>query len=344
MYARTLFAAGAMLLGAVTPVIARNFTIATQGGSLEEAQRRFFIKPFTDATAIPVREEGGAGALASLRSRKEGTPDTLDLVAVDPDTLTAGCDEGLFEKLDWTQIGGRDHYLPQGISDCGVGSALYAFVLAWDRDKFPATPSWTDFWDVTKFPGKRGLRRGPETNLEFALLADGVAPGDVYRTLRSPDGIDRAFRKLDQLRPYIVWWQTSSEAAKILGSGDVLMTSAASPAVIGASHTAGRNFGVQWNGSLSTLESWAVMKGSANLRQAYQFLYFAGSSAIQARFISVSGYGGVAKGANDGLPADTLAASPTAPANLSAGFAVDDQFWRDNRDKLTQRFNQWLGN
>ena len=65
-------------------------------------------------------------------------------------------------------------------------------------------------------------------------MADGVAPGDVYKTLASGDGVDRAFRKLDQLRPYIVWWETSADAAKILGSGEVLMTSAANPAIVAA--------------------------------------------------------------------------------------------------------------
>ena len=51
--------------------------------------------------------------------------------------LATGCGEGLFEKLDWSAIGGKDHYLPQGVSDCGVGAALTTLVLAWDRDKFP---------------------------------------------------------------------------------------------------------------------------------------------------------------------------------------------------------------
>ncbi len=343
MYARTLVAAGAMLLGAVSPVMARTFTLALQGGRLAEMQERIFLEPFTEVTGIALDQQGGPVTLASLRDRKEGAPAPVDVAIVTGDALAAGCEQGMFEKLDWTQIGGRDHYLPQAVSDCGVGAALFAFVLAWDRDKFPGSPSWADFWDVTKYPGKRGLQRGPETNLEFALLADGVAPGDVYRTLRTPDGVDRAFRKLDQLKPYIVWWQTSAEAAKILASGEVLMTSAANPAVMAANQGSGRNFGVQWNASLSRIESWAVMKGSANSRQAHQFLYFAGSSAIQARFITEAAYGGLAKGANDGLPPDALAASPSAPANLAAELAIDEQFWRDNRNKLTERFDKWLG-
>ena len=137
---------------------------------------------------------------------------------VDSDELATGCDEGLFEKLDWSAIGGKDHYLPQAVSDCGVGAGVASLVLAWDRDKFPATPTWADFWDVAKYPGKRGLHNGVRGNLEFALIADGVAPGDVYKVLATSDGVDRAFRKLDQLKPYIVWWHDDAEAARILAS------------------------------------------------------------------------------------------------------------------------------
>ncbi len=163
-----------------------------------------------------------------MRSRTQAkAPDnTWDLVMVDSDELATGCSDGLFEKLDWSAIGGKDHYLPQAVSDCGVGAGVASLVLAWDRDKFPGTPGWADFWDVAKYPGKRGLFHGVRGNLEFALIADGVAPGDVYKVLATSDGVDRAFRKLDQLKPYIVWWQDGAEAAHILASGDVLMTSA----------------------------------------------------------------------------------------------------------------------
>ena len=125
-------------------------------------------------------------------------------------------------------------------------------------------------------------------NLEFALIADGVAPGDVYKVLATSEGVDRAFRKLDQLKPYIVWWQDDAEAARILASGDVLMTSASaprrSPSVNRNEH---RNFGIQWTASLYEVQSWAILKGSPNLRTATQFLYFAGTPAIEARLVGI---------------------------------------------------------
>ena len=174
------------------------------------------------------------------------------------DELAAGCADGMFEKLDWSAIGGKDHYQAMAVSDCGVGAFVHNTVLAWDRDKFQATPTWADFWDVAKIPGKRGLAKSVRGALEFALLADGVAPADVYKTLATSDGVDRAFRKLDQLKPYIVWWQTPAEAAKILGSGDVLMTTTPSSVIVTANRGEKRNFGIQFAASLYEPRSWAM--------------------------------------------------------------------------------------
>jgi len=180
-------------------------------------------------------------------------------------------------------------------------------------------------------------------NLEIALLADGVAPGDVYKTLGTTDGVDRAFRKLDQLKPYIVWWTTEADAARILGSGDVLMTSAPSSRIAAASWSGHRNFGIQWTASLYEVLSWAVLKGSANLRPAENLLYFAGTPAIEGRMLRLSGDAGLAKGMNEGLSPEQQAISGSAAANLGAGLRMDVGFWHDNLAKLRTRFAAWEG-
>ena len=219
---------------------------------------------------------------------------------------------------------------------------MHNTVLAWDRDKFQATPTWADFWDVAKIPGKRGLGKNVRGALEIALLADGVAPGDVYKTLGSSDGVDRAFRKLDQLKPYIVWWQTPAEAAKILGSGDVLMTTTPSDVIVTANRVEKRNFGIQFAASLYEPRSWVILKGAQNLREATQFLYFVGMPALEARLFRLSGEIGMAKGVNDWLTPDQQALSSTFPANANGALRVDNGFWRDNAAKLRARFETWL--
>jgi putative spermidine/putrescine transport system substrate-binding protein len=180
-------------------------------------------------------------------------------------------------------------------------------------------------------------------NLEIALMADGVAPGDVYKTLSSGDGLDRAFRKLDQLKPYIVWWSTETEAAHILASGDVLMTSAPSGQIAVMAEQGHKNFGLQFAASLFELQSWVIMKGSPLLRAAQQFLYFTGMPAVEARLLQQSGDAGLAKGLNDALSPELAAMSPASAANLGAGLKIDAGFWHDNLPKLRQRFDAWQG-
>jgi putative spermidine/putrescine transport system substrate-binding protein len=342
IHVRTLLAAAVVLATLSGLAAARDLTVVTRGGLMQDATKNLFAHPFTAATTIPVQAETWEGGPEALRAQAKAPDNTWDLVLVDGDELATGCSENLLEKLDWSATGGKDHYLPQAVADCGIGASVANLVLAWDRDKFPGTPGWTEFWDVAKYPGKRGLNRGVRGNLEFALIADGVSPGDVYKILATSEGVDRAFRKLDQLKPYVVWWQDGAEAARIIASGDVLMTSAPSARIAAVNRNEHRNFGTQWNASLYEVQSWAILKGSQNLRQATQFLYFVGTPAIEARLVGQFGEGGLAKGANDGLPPEVAQTSPTLPANLNVAVRMDVAFWHDNLAKLRQRFDTWL--
>jgi putative spermidine/putrescine transport system substrate-binding protein len=159
--------------------------------------------------------------------------------------------------------------------------------------------------------------------------------------LASGDGVDRAFRKLDQLRPYIVWWRDGGEAAHLLASGDAMMTSAPSDAVIAVNRKEHRNFALQWAGNQWSVAYWGLVKGAPNQRQAVQFLYFIATPAVGARLATRLAVGPVTKGATDLMTPEDLAVSPANPANLQAGLRQDNAFWRDNLDKLRQRFEAW---
>jgi putative spermidine/putrescine transport system substrate-binding protein len=298
MPARSLLAALALLAAATmaspSAIASPNdLTIVTRDESLQHALQPAYVQPFTAVTGVPVQQDNWEGGIDTLRTQAKATDNTWDLVLVDADELSTGCGEGLFEKLDWSAIGGKDHYLPQAVSDCGLGAVIVNTVLAWDKDKLPVAPSWSDFWDVAKYPGKRGLRKGVRGNLEFALMADGVAPADVYKTLSTSEGVDRAFRKLDQLKPYIEWWTTETEAARILASGDVLMTSAPSGQIAVMAEHEHKNFGLQFTASVYEMQSWVIMKGSPSLRTAQQFLYFTGMPSVEARLLQQSGNAGL---------------------------------------------------
>ena len=338
---RTLLAVGALAasLAATMQAEARELTIALRG-DLAAPVREALVKPFTDATGIAVVLVETPVKLEELRLHAGGADDGWDLVLIGPDVAQTGCEQGVLDKLDWTAIGGRDHYLAGG-SDCAVGALIDAVALSWDRDKFPAVPTWADFWDIAKYPGKRGLRHGARGNLEIALMADGVAPADVYRTLRGSDGVERAFRKLDQLKPYLSFWQAPADGPKTLGAGDVLMTSAAVAEIVAIDRDQHRSFSLQWNGALLGVENWAVVKSSPNAASANRLLSFVADPKIAAR-LAQTGLSGVVKGSGDGLAPEIATLSVAAPANQTAALTIDAPFWRDNGDKLAARFDAWM--
>lgn len=342
MPARTMVFAVALVAACFAGAQARELNVAVRAGTPAEGVRKAIAAPFANATAIPVKVSSWGGGTAALTAQLKAANNDWDVVELNPEELATACGAGLLEKLDWSAIGGKAHYLPQGVSDCGVGAVLTTMVLAWDRGKSAAAPNWADFWDVAKFPGKRGLYKGVEGNLEFALIADGVAPADVYKVLATSDGVERAFHKLDQLKPYIVWWDNGAQAAHILRSGDVLMTTAPASEIVTVDRQEHRNFGVQWNAGLYEVESWAVPKGDIDLRQAEQYLYFAGMPAVEARFFDASGLSGLAKGTNDFLSPEMQALSATMPANMKGAVQIDQGFWHANLAKLQQRFDAWM--
>jgi putative spermidine/putrescine transport system substrate-binding protein len=154
----TLFPASPVLATQAPSASTEALTIVTRDDSLQRSIQAAYVQPFTAVTMARVVQQVWEGGVDVLRSHLKAPDNSWDLVMVDPDELAAGCSEGLFEKLDWSTIGGKDHYLPQAVSDCGLGAVTVNTALAWDKDKLPVTPTWSDFWDVAKYPGKRGLR------------------------------------------------------------------------------------------------------------------------------------------------------------------------------------------
>lgn len=323
----------------------RPFTVVSFGGALQEAQREVYFKPFVKQSGTRLVEESWDGGIAVLRSKVRDPSSGWDLVQVESEELLLGCKEGLYEKINWIHLGTRDNYLPQATSECGVGSIIYNFVLAYDGDKFSggsAPRTWADFFDVKKYPGKRSLRKGPKTNLEFALLADGVPMNEVYKVLATPAGVERAFAKLDLIKRDIVWWETGAQPAQLLISGEVAIASAYNGRVSAANKTLARNLRMSWINSLSTIDSWVIMKGSPNISTAEKFLEFTSASAIQKNLPAIIPYGLPNKYATMLIERSVWENIPTNPEHLHTALQIDDRYWVENVDHLTKKYEAWL--
>ncbi len=200
-----------------------------------------------------------------------------DVVLVEAEDLEQGCADGLYEKIDWASVDGEPSFIPQAASECGVGAIVWSHGMAYDASKLKSGPtSWSGFWDTKKFPGKRGLRKTPKYALKFALLADGVKPDKLYATLRTKEGVDRAFKKLDELKPNIIWWSTAANAIQLLAAGQVVMTTTApNGRIAGINRSEKTHFQFVWPGSIYSVDSWAILKGAPNKDDGMKFIAFA---------------------------------------------------------------------
>jgi putative spermidine/putrescine transport system substrate-binding protein len=198
--------------------------------------------------------------------------------------------------------------------------------------------SWADFWDVKKFPGARGLciNDSPRT-LIFALLADGVPPDRLY-----PLDIDRAFKKLDPIKPYIkVWWREGNQSQQLIRDGELDMMS-----IWNGRATELKQMGVPvelvWNGAVRSTSTWCVLKGAPNRKLAWEFIEFATQAKPQAEFNRRLYYGPTNPAAFAFIPQDIAVVLPTYSANLAVSIREDDEWEADRIIALEERFTQWL--
>jgi len=330
----------ALALGSAQ-AMAAELTVVNFGGANGDAQKAAFNQPFEAQSGAKVTAVEYNGEQAKVKAMVEAKHVNWDVVEVESGDLGRGCDEGLYAKLDYSKIAKKSDLIPGSPQTCGVGFFVWSTAMAYNADKLKTAPtSWADFWNVQKFPGKRGMRKGAHYNLEFALMADGVAPKDVYKVLATKAGQDRAFKKLDELKPNIQWWEAGAQPPQFLVAGDVVMSTAYNGR-IDAAQKEGKNLKVVWNGSIYDLDYWVIPKGSPNKALAEQYIAYSVSSKPQQEYARHIAYGPVNDAAIKSLDAATLANLPNSPANGKNAVQEDMGFWTDHGDELEQRFNSW---
>ena len=336
-------AALAAALAGVAAAQARDLTLSGFGGAAQDAQRKAFFEPFEKATGTKLTEDTYDGGLAKIKAMIDSNSVTWDVVDIEGSDLARGCEAGYFETLDWSLVGGKSAWLPAAtFSDCGIGQFVWATVLAYNADQLHDAPkSWADFFDTKRFPGKRGLRRGAKFTMEIALIADGVAPDDVYKLLATPAGVDRAFKKLDTIKPSIQWWEAGAQPPEWLTAGDVVMTSAYNGR-IAAANQGGKHLGIVWNGQIYSLDYWTVLKGSPFKDQALKMVAFMSQPDVLKNLPQYIPYGPPQKQVISMLPPALAEQLPTAPAHLVNALSSDNEFWLEHEDDLNERFNAWV--
>jgi len=358
----TVVAAGAIALGAMAAVPANaadSLTVVSWGGAYTKSQVEAYHKPFTKKTGVEILSENYSGGLAEIKAQVEAGSVKWDVVDVELSDAVRGCDEGLLEPIDPSILPpapdgtpATKDFIDGAITDCAVASIVWSTIYAYDKSKFSGDMPKTigDFFDLKKFPGKRGMRKTPKANLEMALAADGVPTSEIYDVLSTDAGVDRAFKKLDTIKDSVVWWEAGAQPPQLLADGEVLMTTAYNGRIFNAIAAENKPFEIVWDAQVFDTDLFVVVKGAPNKKTAMDFIAFATDTqrlADQAKWIS---YGPARKSSAPLIGKHAEAGiemgphMPTAPQNFKTAIQNDFEFWADRQDELNNRFNSWLAN
>jgi len=313
----------------------RTLTVATSIGPYADAQRDAYFTPFQDATGAEVFSRGLGSNQSDLTGQVDGEVVTWDVACVPMDWVRTLANDGYLTEIDRAYVDVTVLF-PEVVGQYAVGADLFSTAIVYPVAAAQSPSDWGDFWNTASFGEGRCLRKSPVGTLEFALLADGVRRDDLY-----PLDVDRAFASLDRIKPHIVqWWEDGKQPAELVAN---LQAGLASSWNIRADlQTVRDEVRLQWTGGMLSADAWVVPRGAPNLDVAMDFINYATRAVPQANFSRQLTYGPVNRRAFDHIRPDRLPFLPSAQPQFGLQFFENWNYWIDNLDLLTDRFNEWL--
>lgn len=309
-------------------------TFVSFGGVYQEAQRKAWLEPYTELTGVQFTEDENSSN-ATIKAQVESGQVTWDVVDVGND-FGLEANQDLLEPLDYSLIPRDEMNQELGVSDWRVPDITYGVVLAYNTDATAgAVPEgWADYFDTAKIPGKRGAWDYSEGGMfEFALMADGVTPDELY-----PLNLERAAAKLDTIRDDIVFWASGAESQELIGSGEVAMSMMWNGRAWSAKNIDQKPVEIQWNQQIVTADYLVVPKGTPNKEAAMRFIAYTACAENNGKPSEYIPYGptNVNSTPNEAMVNDL---SVTNADENSAYF--DDEYLVNNFDEIDAAWQEW---
>ena len=349
------------LLGAIGMVFAASayaeITFVSWGGAYTMSQQKAYIDTWGGGSVTVENYNGGLG---EIQAQVEAGNVTWDVVDVLPDQAITGCDNGLFEELPFNKFKAApdgtsmlDDMVAGPVSDCAAPQIFWSYVAFYDPANFSEKPtSIADFFDTEKFPGKRGIHTWANALIEMALVADGVAPGDVYGVMDSQGGIDRAFSVLDRIKDDVVFWSAGSQPLELMSAGEVTMALAYNGRVGAAILSEGKSFEYLWDGQVLEQEYIVMIKGTKNYDEALDFMIHASAAEQLAGQAAWIPYGPM-RASSIGIISDNepffntgvniMPHMPNTPERLERSVIADPFWWADNGAEVNEMYSALMG-
>ncbi|OJX67925.1 MAG: hypothetical protein BGO95_06085 [Micrococcales bacterium 73-13] len=324
--------------------------IASHGGRWGEALTKAFIEPFEAETGIKVTFKETSDFAASSAAIDAGQAPPEDIIDVAPAQINTFASKGYMIPIDYSSFDATTMAQVPDFAKTEYGAVFgqIAIAMCYSTTAYPdaatAPKSWTDFFDLAKFPGNRGMQSWlNDPTPEFPLLADGVSMSKLY-----PLDIDRAFAKMQSIKANVPQFAANPTVlTQQLVDGEVdiaqCLSSRVSPLV-----QEGAPIQIIWDGARLQSNTFGIWKGATNAVNAQKFIDFILRPEQQAAWAEIVLCAPINPEALPLLSDDVVALLPNAPDHNV--FQKDDAWYLEdagsglnNFETITQRAALELG-
>ena len=315
---------------------AKEIVYVGYGGSPQEATTAVVLDTFTAKTGIPVTGTTGASDIAKFRAMVEAGKTTWDTVEVTTPIFSQLVKEGLIDKMDYSVVPREGYQDPRFVNDFAVPQYYYSHCIFWNTERIPGGMStWADVWNVKKFPGKRAFQKKAYYLFEAALLADGVAPADLY-----PMDVDRALRKIEEIKDHLIF-QDLNTIQNLVAQGDVVTGDLGLTRVqtlikdkVPLKYT--------WDENIVDAVRWVIPKGSPNPEGTAELIKHTVDPQIQLDLLEKTGFTPSTSAALSKLPASERADLPGTEETLPTSAALNMEWYAEHGQEAQKALDEWL--
>jgi putative spermidine/putrescine transport system substrate-binding protein len=311
--------------------------VSTWGGVWTDGEKKEFGDPFAKDSGVKVNYQvSGNSPMAPALLQAQSGNVKLDVIDAEnaevlrSKNLLADFPPDLMNTIKQTSR--PDAYKPYVLN---LGST--ATMIACNPDvmkKCPTNPQ--EFFDTKNFPGPRAITNTSYSAMQFALEADGVPADQVY-----PMDIDRAIKKLDQIKPSVkVWPSSGAEQQQVLIDKEVGAAIMWNGRAFVVKRDNIPNLKMYWDGStVSQSDGLVVLKDAPNKAGAFAYIkWIAEHAQNQADWTKSITYPTPTKDLLNLVPKDIAAALPAAhDVNQQ-----DDKWISDNTTQLQKAWQGFL--
>ena len=337
-----------------------SFVFVSWGGAYSAAQRQAYVIPFEEKFGIDIIEEAPM-EYPKIRTQAETGNITWHVMDVGQRAVYQFGATNDLEELDFSINDNRDVFEVMQTPWNGGPGLTWSTVLAYSTDTYPdggpQPSSFADFFDLDKFPGRRGWRDNFHAMPTFALLAmhpEWLADPEKRLLLGAPtaDLVDEAFDFFEANKPKIdVFWHTGSDCPQLLLSGELDMCTAWNGRIFDAQQE-GAPINIAWEaGHLMATDGWVMSRGIKE-QQPDKYLLgqlfmawatFPETAARIAQFITYGPGTSTAIPFLDGPEYDEVRDElPSSATNIPFAILENEEYTGLNADAWTERFTALL--